>query len=130
METHSLTLVEDPARLLYLEYLECLGLIAFECGDAAVDGEIAEDREPAENDGMAQDWIAVIEQLCQHWPNLDVVLVNGNVTRDVVASAFEHGVCDYFASPYDHKLLAERIHVLSRTRAQRQRNDAERGAGS
>ena len=43
---------------------------------------------------------------------LCVVLVDGGITQKQIARAFEVGVKDYFAEPYDIELLAERIDAL------------------
>lgn len=43
---------------------------------------------------------------------LSVVLVDGGLRQEQVAAAFASGIADYFASPYDPGLLAERIDAL------------------
>jgi len=41
-----------------------------------------------------------------------VMLVNGGLTQEQIASAFKEGAKDYFSDPYDVKLLAERVNAL------------------
>jgi DNA-binding response OmpR family regulator len=43
---------------------------------------------------------------------LVVVLVNGGLTLEQIASAFKEGAKDYFSDPYDVKLLVERVNAL------------------
>lgn len=56
--------------------------------------------------------LAWIRALRRERPQLPIVLVNGGLTRRRVALAFRDGIRDYFASPYDPELLAERVGAL------------------
>ena len=47
-------------------------------------------------------------------PGLSVILVDGGLTQEQIAKAFRSGVKDYFAFPYDFKLLADRIKFLTK----------------
>jgi hypothetical protein len=61
---------------------------------------------------FAQNALRLLPQITSDHPELCVVLVDGGITQKQIASAFEAGVKDYFAEPYDIELLAERIDAL------------------
>ncbi len=48
-----------------------------------------------------------------HIPRLRVVLIDGGLTQEEIASAFKVGIRDYFPDPYDVNLLVERILYLA-----------------
>jgi len=51
-------------------------------------------------------------RLKEAYPDLCVLLVDGGLSQTQIAAAFRDGVKDYFASPYDVKLLVERLNSL------------------
>ena len=55
----------------------------------------------------------VVAQLRQRHPRMTLVLVNGGLTQLEIAELFRLGLADYFATPWDAALLAERIDVLA-----------------
>jgi DNA-binding NtrC family response regulator len=62
--------------------------------------------------GNLEQGMQLLPWLKSNFPKLVVVLVNGGLTQEQIASAFKEGVKDYFSDPYDVKLLAERVHTL------------------
>ena len=62
--------------------------------------------------GNHEQGMQLVPWLKSNFPKLVVVLVNGGLSQEQIASAFRDGVKDYFADPYDVKLLAERVHTL------------------
>lgn len=54
----------------------------------------------------------VLPRLKEDFPDLCVVLVDGGLSQKQIAAAFKEGVKDYFADPYDAKLLLERMDSL------------------
>lgn len=58
----------------------------------------------------------VVADIHQRHPDLPVVLVNGGLDQLELAEAFQRGVADYFAAPWNVALLAERIEVLGARR--------------
>ncbi|MGH7491706.1 MAG: response regulator [bacterium] len=49
----------------------------------------------------------------RRFPKLCIVLVDGGLTQQQVIAAFKKGAQDYFANPYDVRLLVERVQALS-----------------
>ena len=62
-----------------------------------------------ENAGIVTE---ILPLLRQRYPDLCVILVDGGLSQKQIASAFQEGVKDYFASPYDVELLVERMDFL------------------
>jgi DNA-binding response OmpR family regulator len=60
--------------------------------------------------------LQLVPWLNSHFPQLVIVLVNGGLTQEQIASAFKEGAKDYFSDPYDVKLLAERVNALGARR--------------
>jgi DNA-binding NtrC family response regulator len=58
----------------------------------------------------------VVAEIHQRHPNLPVVLVDGELDQLELAEAFQCGIADYFAAPWNVALLAERIEVLGARR--------------
>jgi len=61
--------------------------------------------------------LRLVPWLKSHFPELVIVLVNGGLTQEQIASAFKEGAKDYFSDPYDVKLLAERVNALGARRS-------------
>jgi DNA-binding response OmpR family regulator len=59
----------------------------------------------------------LLRALRRRSPELPIVLVDGGLSDDEKADAFTLGITDYFPSPYEVGLLAERIEVLARSRS-------------
>lgn len=55
----------------------------------------------------------LVAHLRQQDPQLTLVLVDGGLTQLEIAELFRLGVADYFATPWNDALLAERIDVLA-----------------
>lgn len=51
-------------------------------------------------------------QLMRRFPHLCLLLVDGGLSQQDIARAFQQGVKDYFAFPYDRRLLVGRIAAL------------------
>ncbi len=49
-------------------------------------------------------------------PTMTLLLVNGGLDQLDIAEAFQLGVTDYFARPWNERLLVERIEVLAARR--------------
>ncbi len=65
--------------------------------------------------------IETLRALRRRHRELCVVLVNGGLTQNEIASAFREGVRDYFSHHFNVPLLVERVRYLcSQTRRQRQ----------
>jgi DNA-binding NtrC family response regulator len=69
-------------------------------------------RPPVVSAGGRSGCLKLVPWLKSHFPQLVVVLVNGGLTQEQIASAFKEGAKDYFSDPYDVKLLAERVNAL------------------
>ena len=108
LDRHVLTLVADPRQLL-TEAMARMSVLALEHG------------------GTDQT-LELITRLRSLHAELDIILINGGVTQDQVALAFKGGVRDYFPTPYDRRLLAERMDGLAR--AQRRRTPGAPGGGA
>ena len=93
---YAVTLLEQVDRLRQCEFLKNTHLIVLDCSR------------------NAQTALRVLPRLTEELPELCVVLVDGGISQQQVASAFEDGVKDYFAEPYDIDLLAERIDAFER----------------
>lgn len=48
----------------------------------------------------------------KYFPRLQVILVDGGLSQQEIATAFQQGARDYFAEPYEPDLLVERIAFL------------------
>lgn len=53
--------------------------------------------------------IRFLRFLRQTHPKLCVILVEGDLDQARIAEAYQEGIRDYFATPYDSELLADRI---------------------
>lgn len=93
---HEVTLVTDQTRL---EQSWVLGASDVLVLDAA---------------GIRATLRPLLRSLRLRCPQLPIVLVAGGLSDDEKADAFTLGVTDYFPSPYEVGLLAERLEVLAR----------------
>ena len=63
------------------------------------------------------------------YPDVCVVLVNGGLTQNEIAEAFEAGVRDYFSYQDNVLMLVERVQYLCRQRQQESRMRAASAMG-
>ena len=66
-------------------------------------------------------WRAHLRALHAQLPALPIVLVDGDLTDNERAEAFELGALDFFPAPCEVTLLAERLEVLGAARARASR---------
>ena len=91
---HQVTLVEHIQALSRNPILARVDVLVLDCG---------------ENQKMG---LGLVPNLKRDNPKMCVVLVDGGFTRQQIAKAFREGVKDYFAEPYDRRLLVERVEGL------------------
>jgi DNA-binding NtrC family response regulator len=91
---HLVTLVESIHLLSLSPILPGTDLVVLDCS------------------GNHERGLQLVPWLKSHFPKLVVVLVNGGLMQEQIASAFKEGAKDYFSDPYDVKLLAERVNAL------------------
>lgn len=96
---HIVTLIEsfDAARIVPDHLLQSVALIAIDCT-----GRTRELRPILRS----------IKSLRNRLPEVIIVLIDGQLDQTQVIQAYRAGIRDYFRSPYDVKLLAERIGAL------------------
>ena len=56
--------------------------------------------------------IEIVKKIKKEFPMIQVVLINGNGNRDVIAEGFNDGIKDAFRKPYICSLIAERINAI------------------
>jgi DNA-binding response OmpR family regulator len=93
---HEVTLVSDQTRLEQSWILSASDVLVL---DAA---------------GIRATLRPLLRSLRRRRPELPIVLVDGDLSDDEKADAFNLGVLDYFPAPCDVGLLAERLEVLAR----------------
>ena len=59
--------------------------------------------------GNAKNVLKILPDLKWNFPELSVILLDGGLNQQEVVSAFQKGVKDYFAAPYNLDLLLERV---------------------
>ena len=96
---HIVTLIEsfDAARIVPDHLLQSVGLIAIDCTGRT---------------GELRRILRSIKCLRNRLPGVIVVLIDGQLDQTQVIRAYRAGIRDYFRSPYDASLLAERIVAL------------------
>ncbi len=95
-------IVREPSALVDERRLETVGLLLMECTE--------------KNGQMVIDYVA---KLKAKRDDLIIILVNGGLSLMQRAQAYQAGVKDYFSTPYDSVLIAERILHLIRSSAPR-----------
>jgi DNA-binding response OmpR family regulator len=95
---HEVTLVSDQTRLEQSWILSASDVLVL---DAA---------------GIRATLRPLLRSLRRRRPELPIVLVDGGLSDDEKADAFNLGVLDYFPAPCEVGLLAERLEVLARVR--------------
>jgi DNA-binding NarL/FixJ family response regulator len=91
---HLVTLVESIHLLSLSPILPGTDLVVMDCS------------------GNRERGLQLVPWLKSHFPQLVVVLFNGDLTQEQIASAFKEGAKDYFSDTYDVKLLAESVNAL------------------
>jgi DNA-binding NarL/FixJ family response regulator len=96
---HVVTLIEsfDAARIVPDHLLESVALIAIDCTGRT---------------GELRRILKSIKSLRNRLPGVIIVLIDGQLDQTQVIQAYRAGIRDYFRSPYDASLLAERIGTL------------------
>ena len=56
--------------------------------------------------------IEIIKKIKKEFPMIQVVLINGNGDRNVIAKGFEEGIKDAFRVPYHRGLITERVSAI------------------
>jgi len=56
--------------------------------------------------------LQVLKNLKSQFKQIDIVIVDGNDSKEAIIRSFQIGVDDYFKKPYKCHLLAERIEAL------------------
>lgn len=56
--------------------------------------------------------IEIVKKIKKEFPMIQVVLINGNGDRNVIAEGFNDGIKDAFRKPYICSLIAERINAI------------------
>jgi DNA-binding response OmpR family regulator len=106
-KTHIVTVAEDPALIPDDPLLARAQLMVLDCCD---------------NEELC---LNLIKRLNPRASRLLIVLVDGGLEQGQIAEAFASGIIDYFAAPYNIRLLVERINALcSRSNHERNRERA------
>ncbi len=63
--------------------------------------------------------LALVGLLTEAYPALRIVVINGRLSQNEIAEAFQRGACDYFAASSCRDLVVERLVWLSRQRMDR-----------
>ena len=58
--------------------------------------------------------IEIIKNVKSQHPDIEIILIDGERDRDVLAKAFKYGAKDAFRKPYKCALIVERVNVLLR----------------
>lgn len=58
--------------------------------------------------------LEVIRNLKNQFPNIPIILIDGNGDREVMEKAFDYGIKDAFKRPYKCYLIAERVKAILR----------------
>ena len=91
---HQVTLVEEVRLLSHNSILAKADVLVLDCSNS---------------DGLA---LRILPFLKKFFPRLCTVLVDGGLSQQQIAGAFQRGALDYFSEPYDLTLLTERVEAL------------------
>ncbi len=58
--------------------------------------------------------VEIIKTIKSRHPRIEILLVDGDGDREVIARAFEYGAKDAFRKPYKRALIVERVRALIR----------------
>ncbi len=56
--------------------------------------------------------VEIIKNINIQYPNIKIILINGNGNREVVSRSFSYGVNDVFRLPYKRYLIVERTKAI------------------
>mgnify|MGYP001088952571 CR=1 FL=1 len=56
--------------------------------------------------------VEIIKSVKTRFPNIEILLINGNQDRELTAKAFSYGAKDAFRKPYKSPLIVERVNAL------------------
>jgi DNA-binding NtrC family response regulator len=98
---HVITLASASAALLGMPIMATVDAMVLDAGTARL--------------GLG----GVVADIHQRHPDIPVVLVDGSLDQLELAEAFQRGIADYFAAPWNVALLVERVEVLGARRTSR-----------
>jgi response regulator of citrate/malate metabolism len=58
--------------------------------------------------------IEMIKTVRNRCPDTEIILIDGDADRDLIATAFSYGIRDAFRKPYNRVLIVERVYALLR----------------
>lgn len=58
--------------------------------------------------------VEIIKGLKSQYPKINIILIDGDGDREVIAQAFNYGARDAFRKPYNSTLIVERVNTLLR----------------
>jgi transcriptional regulator with GAF, ATPase, and Fis domain len=58
--------------------------------------------------------IEMIKTVRNRCPDTEIILIDGDADRDLIAAAFSYGIRDAFRKPYNRVLIVERVYALLR----------------
>jgi DNA-binding response OmpR family regulator len=58
--------------------------------------------------------VEAIKNIKNQFPNIPIILIDGNGDREVMVKAFDYGIKDAFKKPYKCHLIAERVNAFLR----------------
>ena len=61
---------------------------------------------------LNSDLITFLKKVKAAFPRLCTVVINGGLSQQDIAGAFQEGISDYFSDPYEIKLILERLEFL------------------
>ena len=94
---------------------EGIQVVVFECDDRP-DETIAQIKEMKNQLVMSKS-----RESAKTQSQFDILLLNGGLDKLQLAKAWQAGIKDFFNSPYDMALIAERIHFLVKARSTKPR---------
>lgn len=56
--------------------------------------------------------LELIKRIKNQFPNIIIILIDGDEDRELIARAFSYGVKDAFRKPYNYTLIVERVQAL------------------
>lgn len=56
--------------------------------------------------------LELIKRIKNQFPDIVIILIDGDNDREVIAKAFSYGVKDAFRKPYHYALIVERVQAL------------------
>ncbi len=56
--------------------------------------------------------VEIIKNVKSRYPNIEIILIDGNKDRELTAKAFSYGAKDAFRKPYKSPLIVERVNAI------------------